>query len=220
MTPELLQTLTAAKGLPMPEESAVTVDSLALLFKREKRLRDMAERLHAEGLLPSGSEKAFAEYFGNTVTGKQSQSMKAPEWTVAECALACQGLDRKFFFAMRYTYALDDSVFYSLATYLWHWALERREQERWPHRVTTLAGLETQYMQTLVDLWLMEVRKPWRFIRRPNDPDLRRVVMNVSEPVWRRRLSPIYEAIGEEFVCWLAIGASHMRYRLRESEVA
>lgn len=221
MTPELLQTLTAAKGLPMPNEAAVTVDSLTTMFRNEKRLREMARKLHQGGVLPSDSDRAFADYFGNTVTGRQTRSMKPVEWTIAECAQACQGLDDRYFYALRYTYALDDSVFHRLGTHLWEWSLEYRDQmhprDRWPKTVATLGGVSVRFLRDMVDLWLMEVRQPWRFVRRPNDPDLRRVVMNVSEVVWRRRLSPIYETIASEFVCWLSIGAAHMQMRLREA---
>lgn len=238
MTPELLQAISGAKGLPMPIESAQPVDAIAQLLRDERRVRDLIARLRRRGADDPEARLALERLestpkpFGTTATGRNTRTSKPLEWTHAECAQACQGLEERYFQALRYTYALDDSVFHSLSTRLWEWALERREvlnerdeqgryvvkseRDRWPATVPTLSGKQERYVRDLVDMWMMEVRQPWRFVRRPNDPDLRQVIMNVSEAVWRRRLSPIYEAIADEFVCWLAIGAGHMRFRLRD----
>jgi hypothetical protein len=140
-----------------------------------------------------------------------------PEWTVREAAIACKGLEERFYHAILFTFAGDESVRSSLKWKLWEWALERREKEDWPVRVVTAAGPQ-KYMEKLVELWLCEVRQPWRFTQKPNKPNLRRVVMDVSEPTWRRNLSPVYEAIGTEFLNWRDIAVSHINRRVREPE--
>lgn len=196
----------------------MTVDRLQALFTKEKHLREIARKLHAAGVIPDASEASIASFLGNTATGRGTRSMKASEWSLSEAAQACGGLHNRYFFAHRYTYALDDSVFHSLARFLLEWALERREtpRDRWPTHVVTLSGENKRFLRDLVDLWMLEVRQPWRFVRKPNGPDLRRIIMDVSEPTWRRRLSPIYETIAEEFVCWLSIARGHMQARLRD----
>lgn len=228
MTPELLMSLTAAKGLPMPNEEGTRVDAIGDLLRREKRLREITRKLRerGEGDVADALEASpQGAHFGGTATGKNTRTSKPLEWTHAECAQACRGMDDRYFQALRYTYALDDTSFFPLHRELTEWALEYREvrddtgrviKHRWPSHVVTQGGENRRFLRELVDMWLLEVRQPWRFIRKPNAADLRRVIMDVSEPIWRRRLSPVYETIADEFVCWLSIGAAHMRYRLRD----
>lgn len=217
MSPEILQSLTAAHGIPMPNEDAQHVDKLSQLFRRERRLRELVRRLGRTSDI-GDEDVAAATYFGCAAAGKNTRSTRAPQWTHAECAQAAQGLGDKYWQAMRYVYALDDSVFHTLSLSLWEWALEKREREKWPHRIVTLAGVETRYMRDLVDMWMIEVRVPWRFVRSVSDPrpGLHRIIMNVSEPVWSKRVKPIYDAIGHEFEIWLAIAHGHMQHRMSE----
>jgi hypothetical protein len=190
MTPGYLQTLTAARSAPMPIDEPMTVSDLARLIAAER---------------------------GGTAAGKGTVTFKAPEWTLAECALACGGMEDRHFWALRYSYALDDSVRSRLWATLFEWVLKRRETERWPKTVRTVSGQERKYVDELVLLVLIEERAPWRFARKPNDPDLRRTLMAVSEHTWRRNLSPVYEAVRTEYLCWLSIGKGCMRARLSES---
>lgn len=139
-----------------------------------------------------------------------------PYWTVAECAMACHGIDAKHYNALRYTYALDDSVRHSLKTRLWEWAAERREVESWPSHVVDLDGKKRRYLIELADILMTELRSPARFTGLPNNLNIRRVMLNVSEPTWRRKVSPVYEAMLCEYIVWLSIGVGQMRSWLRE----
>lgn len=221
MTPELLQALTAAKGLPMPIEDARPVNAVAELIRKEKRLRELLRRLEGRTDAEAEHVRHRLVCFTRTASAANTRSLKQLEWTHAECAQACQGLEERYWQAMRYTYALDDSVFHSLSTRLWEWALWRREQEEtWPKTVMNLQGDTVRFMRDLVDIFMLEVRRPSVFLAADNEPDARMVLANVTERVWRKRLSPIYEAIGEEFLRWLSIAAGHMRFRLRDDHVA
>lgn len=216
MSPEILQSLTAAHGLPMPNEDAQHIDKLAQLFRRERRLRELLRRLGRTSDV-ADTDMAAATYFGCAAAGKNTRSTRAPQWSHAECAQAGQGLADKYWQAMRYVYALDDSVFHTLSLSLWEWALERRERERWPHRIVTLAGVEARYMRDLVDMHMVEIRAPSRFVRMaPDAVDIRQVLMNVTERVWEKRLKPVYSAIGHEFEVWLSIAHGHMQHRMAE----
>jgi hypothetical protein len=220
VTPELLQTLTAAKGLPMPVEDHQTVDPVVQLMRKERRIREMLNRL--EGREDPEAQAARAKLLCHTQTahGKQTRSSKSPEWTAAECAQACQGLDNRYFYALRWVNALDDSVFFNLGSALWWWALERREIESWPRRVTSADGESLEYLRPLVDMWLIEARVPWRFVRGPADPDTRPIIVNVTQLLWRRRLSPIYEAIADEYRRWERIGHNHMQRWIGREDIA
>lgn len=90
--------------------------------------------------------------------------------------------------------------------------------QAWPRRIKEGTKEKRAFLEDLVDLLLCEVRAPWRFVRKPNEPNLRRVVLDVSEPIWRRQLSHVYEAIGDEFIDWLSEAVHHMNRRLRAEE--
>jgi hypothetical protein len=215
MSPEILQSLTAAHGIPMPNEDAKHIDKLAQLFRRERRLRELVRRLGRTDV--GDNEIATATYFGCAAAGKNTRSTRAPQWTHAECAQAAQGLGDKYWQAMRYVYALDDSVFHTLSLALWEWALWKREREKWPQTIVNLAGGESRYIRDLVDMHMLEVRVPSRFVQpRPDSVDIRQVLMNVTERVWDRRLKPVYAAIGHEFEIWLSVAHGHMQYRMSD----
>jgi len=215
MTPEMLHSLTAAHGVPMPNEDAKSVDKLAELFRRERRLRDLVRRLKLSGEIGDEQIATMARYFGCAAAGTNTRSTRAAQWSHAECAQAGQGLDEKYWQAMRYTYALDDSVFHSLSTRLWEWALEKRERVHWPYTIIDNGGQHVRYMRDLVYVFMLEARRPSVFIR-PEGQSLRAALMNTTERIWDKRLSPIYAAIGHEFEIWLAIGHGHMQRRLTE----
>jgi hypothetical protein len=184
MNPSYLHTLTSARSASMPIDEPRTVSELVALLDRESP---------------------------RTAVGKQTVVFRPSFWTSAECAMACAGMDERYFNTLRYSFALDDSVRSRLWSALFQWAIERREWERWPSTVKTNGGKDRKYMDDLVRMALVEERVPWRFIRRPNDPDMRRVLMDVAEHTWRRKLSPVYESIVSEYVSWRSIGLSFMR---------
>lgn len=148
-------------------------------------------------------EMLFAVGTARTVTLDRISSGGRPKWTVSEVGIACGGMAEHVFDAAMYTYAGDDSVRRRLSLWLLEWALKERERLKWPRRVVTEGGQHRQFVRDLCDLWLCEVRTPSQFVRKPNAPNIRRKVMDVSEPVWSSRLAPIYQAIGNEFGAWL-----------------
>lgn len=137
-----------------------------------------------------------------------------PQWTLREVGMACGGLPHHKFDAAMFTWAGDDSVRKRLSLWLLEWGLQERETRNWPKRVVTLAGARP-FMSDLCDLWLCEVRAPWRFERAPNRPNMRRIVMDVSEQVWSTRLEPIYKEISNEFCRWLLDAYERIEERTR-----
>jgi len=88
-----------------------------------------------------------------------------------------------------------------------------RDGDVWARKVVR-SGMLSQYMRDLVDLYLCEVRAPYRFVRKPNDPDMRRIILDVSEPVWRHRVAPVYVAIRDRFIDWRDSGARQVARRI------
>lgn len=214
VTPEVLQSLTAAKGASMPNEDAGTVDKLAELFRRERRLRELVRRLERSGEIHDEQIATMARYFGCPAAGTNTRTIRPPQWSHAECALAAQGMVEKYWQAMRYVYALDDSVFHSLSTRLWEWALEKREREKWPNTVLDNGHQQIRYMRDLVYMMLFEVRRPSAFLQ----PGTKATMMNVTERIWDKKLSPVYAAVWHEFEIWLAIAHGHMQRRLNDED--
>ena len=192
MNPEILTSLTAAKGVPFDGKGATSreLSDQAAWFKPGNGLVNGKVRWN----LPRGD-----------------RSMKAVEWSMAEAAMACKGLEERYFFALRYQFALDDSVYHALKVHLYKYAAAQKRRHRWPTTVMTSVG-ERRYLSLLVEMQLMEIRQPWRFIRLDSKtPGMGRILMDVNKNTWARRLEPVYEIIGGEFKRWIAVGTGHMR---------
>jgi hypothetical protein len=194
MNPEILTSLTAAKGIPFDGKGATS-----------RELSDQAKWFKpGKGRNPTGKVR------WNLPRG--DRSMKAVEWSMAEAAMACKGLEERYFFALRYQFALDDSVYTPLNYHLYKFAAMQMRRSKWPTRVMTLDGQRCYYMSLLVDMQLMEVRQPWRFICVDSKaPGMCRILMNVNKNTWARHLEPIYQVIGAEYQRWIAVGIGHMR---------
>jgi hypothetical protein len=61
---------------------------------------------------------------------KGDHQIRKAFWTSAECAMACQDLDERYFYALRYQFALDDSVFYSMKLNLLEYMLREKRLQR------------------------------------------------------------------------------------------
>lgn len=148
---------------------------------------------------------------------KGDRTTKKPAWTIAEAAIACRGLDERHHNALRFEFALDDSAFYPLQRALLIFAVRQRTLQRWPRKVITLGGT-VEFLPELITMHLIEVRQPWRFKRTQatQTPPMWQVLMNVDDATWRKKLSPIYETIGDEYKNWRDIGLAKMWRTLRE----
>lgn len=193
VNPEILMSLTAAKGVPFDGKGATP--------------RELAEQ--SAWFRPGRGKDPTGKVRWNLPRGDRSS--KAPQWTMAEAAMACKGLDERYFFALRYQFAMDDSIYRPLNYHLGKYAAAQKRREDWPSKVATADG-EQFFLPLLVEMHLMEVRQPWRFIRLDSKaPGMCRIIMNVPEHTWRRVLQPIYETIGDEYRRWISVGTGHMR---------
>ena len=204
MNPTTLLSISTAKS-SMPADGGPTVAELAQAGQWFTPGRTVG------GVYRDGSVRGSSP--------RSTRSSKRPAWTLAECALACGGLDERFHTAVRFTYCLDDSVIYRLRAALRAHAERRSQVERWPSTVVTDSG-RSPYLQGLVDLVLLEDRRPSLFLK-PKDRVIGRpriiqaVLLKVSTDCWRRTLQPKHEAIRDEYVAWLGVGTAHMRRALR-----
>lgn len=189
MNPATLHSLSGARSPAMPIDESRTVDGL------ERLLSSQRERIEA----------------------MQTRVYTPAEWTLAECGQACGGMPQRHYYALRYSYGLDDSVRSALWGMLMNWATKQAVAENWPETVKTVEGADRRYIADLVKMALLEERAPWYFVRNSNEPDLRRLLMNVAEHTWRRHVSKMYEAIRTEYIAWLCIGEGMMRERMSNS---
>jgi hypothetical protein len=155
-------------------------------------------------------------------------------WTAAEAGMAAQGLDERYFHAIRFQFALDNSVFYSLKLHLLKYAIREKKLQGWPDTLARERGryirrvwftvkdangkaiyTEQKYLEDLVTMLLCEVRYPSWFIREVRQPDPKRIAMGVTHEIWKRKLTEIYETIVDEHRRWIAVGCAHMNRRLR-----
>lgn len=149
-----------------------------------------------------------------TVSLDRISSGGRPQYTVAEVGMACRGMPAHVFDAAMYVYAGDDGVRSRLAAWLLEWALSQRKSRRWPIRVVTLAG-PRPFTRDLCDLYLLKLRSPSLFVRRPKHPHPMRAALNVSEGVWSARVLPIYLALDDEFKSWLLLADEIIERRTR-----
>lgn len=140
-----------------------------------------------------------------------------PDWTTAEAAQACAGLEDHIFAAMLYSYAGATEMYFRLKQELVRVAEETIERERFPDTVKR-DGRQRSYAGDLAGMYLLEELKPWRFATAPNKPNMRRILMGIEEHTWRRRVSPVYEAIRTEYIYWLSDGRRQMNRWLRAHE--
>lgn len=197
MTPDTLQAISSAKGVPISEAKPPGMSELMALLSRE---------------------------VGRTGNGKSTRVYKAPQWTMAECAQACVGMNQRHFYALRYSYAGDESVYSMLRLWLWEWSLEQREhenarEEKWPRIVPTVNGHQKLKMMPLVEAALSEEFHGGRIALGGANyvkPDVFLcATLGLTPMIWGKRVSPIYEAIRTEYVKWLSIGEGGMRRWIR-----
>jgi hypothetical protein len=203
MNPEVLTSLTAAKGVPLDGSRGATLKEMSELASWFRPGRNVGNT-YVDGRVRWGAAKSTA-------------SSKKPEWTLAEAGVACHGLAEKYYLALRFSYALDDTALHRLRWLLMAYALREASLNDWPEKLPTLAGT-VHYLQRLVDMALLEERHPSRFRQKDAKGKpiaLGRIIMNVDQNVWYRKMEPIYETIVSQYRTWLSIGAGHMRKWLR-----
>lgn len=126
------------------------------------------------------------------------------EWTCAEAGMAGCEVDRNAWYALRYSFAGDDTVRGSLAKALVYWYIRRRD--RW-------APVVWIRFRELVALHLDEERHASVFVAAP---EIRPVILHVDPRFWERSLQPAYEDLRYHYLSWMAIGLRRMRAWLAE----
>lgn len=158
-------------------------------------------------------ERLLALTAAGTVQIPKLPAGPCPEWTVAEAGMAGCGLERNHWYALRYSYAGDDSVRLHLETALRAWASRHITRRYWP--IVTIAA--PPYRYDLVSMHLDEERHASVF---NSAHELRPLLMDSNDHKWRRTLQPLYEEIRLRYLGWLSTGRSQMVDWLRVSEAA
>lgn len=136
-----------------------------------------------------------------------------PSYSVEEVVNGCAGMGYNPFIAALYTLAGDDSVKGDVRRWLeWYLTMERVRQ-RWTRKVQTVSGGKVCFKRPLVELFLIEERKPDLFRRAPI---IRCAFLDVEEKIWRRTVSHQYAAVAAEFHRALIDAEEHIRRKLRQ----
>lgn len=134
------------------------------------------------------------------------------DWSFAELAEVCRGLESRAWFSALYTLAGDDSVKPIIAEWLTR-ALEMdREANRWAGKCERITGERTAFDEELVWLFLIEERNPALF---RIAPELRAIALRVQHDVWRRTLSHQYQSIYATYTDARLRAEEHVRRRLK-----
>jgi len=170
-------------------------------------------------------ERAIASCSPRSNSLEPGVSTTGARWSPADAALACSRyidggriyeLHNVCMYAFRYRWARDESVRPSLRASLMIEAVDMRSQEGWPKTVRRLdlvtgQWAERKYVEDLVDLALLEEHSGW-ILRKL---DLWGACVGVYPTVWKRVLSPRYEAIRQVLEVWCGTARSHVARRLR-----
>jgi len=112
-------------------------------------------------------------------------------------------VERDHWYALRFSYAGDDSVRPELETSLRAWASKRITRRCWP--MVTLSA--PPYRYDVVSMHLDEERHARVF---NSAHGLRPLLMDSSDQKWCRTFQPLYEEIRLKYLGWLSMGRSQM----------
>jgi len=132
--------------------------------------------------------------------------------TQEDVALAAAGLPRFEFGCAMFAIAGDDSMWRRIRTHLLEYLLAEREKHQWASRVERLDGQRTKFAEELVELYLVEERRPAPFQAAPH---LRLVAMRVEPEAWRKTISHQYAAVSGEFGRGLLNAEEHVKRKLK-----
>lgn len=136
-----------------------------------------------------------------------------PQWTVVEAGMAAQGLERDPWYALRYSFAGDDSVREALEFALRAWASTCIMRRWWPLVVREAPP----YRYDLVSLHMDEERHTSVF---QSAQEMRPLLMACNDSQWRKTLEPLYEEVRLKYLGWLADGRKHMADWLANRETS
>lgn len=149
--------------------------------------------------------------------------------------MAGQGVDKKSWYAVRFSYAGDEQCRRWLQLRLLMWARKRRLYKRWRWRAYRTGAWRMEgprdaegkrtwivrpskrsYLADLVAMHFDEERHPAVFQTGKIWP----IIVYSSEETWSDVLSPIYEDIRLEYMHWRSQGRYKMREWLGDEEAA
>lgn len=175
---------------------------------------------------------------------KQTPVYREPEWTPEDAALACAGLDEKYYAAFAFRFAGDDGVRSTLWSALLMYTVGASQRENWPLEVEGV-----KMLRGIVDLAILEeyltVRQPaalaeirsrdlWHAYfgvsvqllsrigegpeavgqHRPQLPKL-----GVTVGAWERQIAKPYQAVRDTLERWCGVAYSYASQRLRDDDL-
>lgn len=192
----------------------------------------------AQREMPTKAWRELLDYSGPMQ--KQTAVHREPEWKPEDAALACAGLESRFYAAFAFRFAGDDSVRSKLWGSLMVWTEATARRENWPlevegvHALRGLVDLAVLEEYLLIrqpdavadirakDLWhayfgssvqlLARIGQPERPYNRPMPK------IGVSAAAWERKLLDPFRAVQAAIDRWCSIAYSHASRRIRDDD--
>jgi hypothetical protein len=167
-----------------------------------------------------------------TAKGTGSRTYRRPYWSLAELGMAAGGIElgELPWYAARYSFAGDQSCYWSLWWGLLYQAQRMARREGWQPRVIGRSPRDARtgklipgavgepqfYLLDLAQLVLDEDAHRWLFVGPKSIPRLHALYLRVEDPTWECILEPRYRSLQACYERWLNIARATIQRRLMQ----
>lgn len=164
------------------------------------------------------------------VRGSGTRVYRRPTWSYAELGQAAQGLPIMPWYAARYSFAGDRTVYWDLWYGLVFQAQRIARRDGWAPRVMGRVPRDTKgkltgekgeprfYLLELAQMVLDEDSHRFLFVGVQSIPHLHAMYMGVEDVTWDKILEPRYRTLQGVYERWLGIARGMIQQWLREDE--
>ncbi len=166
----------------------------------------------------------------DTVKGASSRVYRRPQWSLAEVGMGAQGVPELPWLAACYSWAGDQSCYWTLWWGLSYQAQKLAQQCKWQPRVMgqlprdpktrkPIAGAKGEprfYLSDLAQMVLDEDANRDLFLRIPS---LYATYLHVEDETWERVLAPRYQMLQGQYEGWLVKARTMIQRKLMDEPV-
>lgn len=170
---------------------------------------------------------------------RQTPVHREPEWSPEDAALACAGLDAKFYAAFAFRFAGDDGVRSTLWAALMGWTLSQAAREGWKHEIEGVKALRAlvdlavleEYLTTrqphaladirAADLWHAYFGTSVQMLARvgqPARPGARAPRIGITASAWERHAAGPFKAVQATIDRWCSVAYGYASQRIRDED--
>lgn len=180
--------------------------------------------------LGKGRGGSIREDGADTVTGRQTRSARAPEWSATDLGHAAAGMPERQWRTLCWFIGQEEPARAFLKYELITFALAERDAHGWPKSVKrgscpaelrnglrcSIQRCGDRYLEDLVELALIDVGEPHYF---PSEAARARF-FGISEPAWSRQFSRIYQPLLDQLRAWYRSGMGYLKRKLEDENTA